>query len=364
VGKWYCMSVKHLRDLVLISMCRCSFSFDMSFWIHMRTNDRYTGKMEMLRSRAVSRGLRVVHRLRAWCVFRLRLSVLFSNFQLLLVLVRGHKSDGPKEYICQSTNHLLCSSSASPSCVTYARASDLFFSDVQYSYGCGTLGGFVAASFSPTAAKAPGKGNNDEANRVTAGISTPAQRSVASRSNDVLDTFPTPGPGRSMNSASGASDAGSQRFKDNGLSAGVIVSIVIPIVAMIAAIIVAWWKRHQAVWCLTCGRHGYKHSSSVPSREGHPVSQMGKDTIARNSPPPYNSNQVFVINHINQPPHRMHDEALDRLQHEAPNRMHHGPPGRIYPLALEDGRWEIQHCEANLILTWLFITWRQSLMKT
>ncbi len=208
---------------------------------------------------------------------------------------------------------------------------------------------------------------NDEESPVSAGDSAPAQSIITSRSTDVLDTSPAPGSGRVTDSASGrASDADSQRFKDKGLSTEVIVSIVIPIVAMIAAIIVTWWKRHQVLWCLTCGVRGDKHSSKSVSRDGPSVSQMGRDTDARHPSPPSTSNHVYVINgvtHINQggqSTHRMHDEASDRSHHESLDRMHHGPPSWIYPLALEDCRWDIQHCEASLILTRLIFTWWQS----
>jgi hypothetical protein len=71
-----------------------------------------------------------------WYVAQLTKGVMFTNLL----------ANGP-----------FCSSSASPSCVTYARASKLDLSDVQYSYACEKVGGSVSASISPTAGKAPGK---------------------------------------------------------------------------------------------------------------------------------------------------------------------------------------------------------------
>lgn len=126
-----------------------------------------------------------------------------------------------------------------------------------------------------------GKGNDDEASLTSGGIS--GQSTVASQSTDIL-TDPTP---------SDRSNPVPNSSKDKALSPGVIAEIVGPIGAVLVAIVVGWWKRHQAVWCITCGRHGHQHSIRPPAARSSVPHEIELSTVpARRDtgfPPGYGS---------------------------------------------------------------------------
>jgi hypothetical protein len=91
-------------------------------------------------------------------------------------------------------------------------------------------------------------------------------------------------------SAPGSSQGSSQGSKsppsDNGLSRGAIGGLVVASVAVVVALIVGWWKRHQAAWFFTCGacgdRHTVRHQSA---NHGHQLSRLDGNPSGGQGPP-------------------------------------------------------------------------------
>ena len=82
-------------------------------------------------------------------------------------------------YRLRYLTNLLFSSSAVPSCVSYARSSSLEDFRIQYSLACGSFGGVIPARYLPTSGKE--KESDVPASRTSEGMSAPSQRSVLPR---------------------------------------------------------------------------------------------------------------------------------------------------------------------------------------
>lgn len=232
---------------------------------------------------------------------------LFSNIHLGFILVRGHTLEDDN-----ILTRFRLSPSASPSCISYARSSSIGDFLTQYSLACGNSGGVVLARYLPTTGK--GLGNEGEANPTFGGNPAPAQSTVKSQPTDVLDIFPSPVPRLSTgspssdssdsrlgtgSSSSGSSDPGAKKLSaDNSLSPGAIAAMVIAIVAIITTVIVAWWKRPQVVWCITCARYGSKHSKKSPKAKPY-GNQLSTMTPHGQGNPGYPSQQFIIINGSN-----------------------------------------------------------------
>ena len=122
---------------------------------------------------------------------------------------------------------------------------------------------------------------------------------------NIQDNFASLDPSSSIDSSSSdQSEQGSKSSRGNGLSRGEIAEIVIPIVGILAAVGLAWWKRHQVVWCVTCGRHGHKHTIRTPRRiSSVPYGTQLLTMPPRRDPdhpPSFGSQQFFIINGSNQ----------------------------------------------------------------
>lgn len=143
-----------------------------------------------------------------------------------------------------------------------------------------------------------------EANPTSGGISTLVESTLVSLPTGAFDTYSFSGPalgtGSSSSDPSEPSDPGAKSSTDNGLSPGVIAGIVIPAVAMVVGVIVAWWKPQQVLYCITFGRHGDKHSKRTP--KGKYSVPKGNQLATRPThshpglPPSHGSHQYFIIN--------------------------------------------------------------------
>jgi hypothetical protein len=205
--------------------------------------------------------------------------------------------------------------SPSPSCISYARFSSIGDFITQYSLACGTSGGVVPARYLPTTGT--GIGNEGGANPTSGGNSAPTQSIDISQPTDFLGIFSSSGRGLGTGSSSSnpsdsrlgigssSSDSPGSGAKnlsgDNSLSPGAIAGMAIAIVAIITTVIVAWWKRHQVVWCITCTRHGSKHSTKPPKSKPYEnqLSTMTPYGHGSPGPPGYPSQQLIIINGSN-----------------------------------------------------------------
>lgn len=195
----------------------------------------------------------------------------------------------------------MSSSSDAPACVTYARSRSVGDISTQISLGCGQTSGTILALISTTA---PGKGSKptsaaggNDFSIPTAGVTQSADGSSSSQ---------TPGFSSDSNSNPSNGNTSSSSRSGSKLSAGEIAAIVIPIVAIIVAFLVGWWKRHQVVWCITCGLHGEKHSQRPMRVEGPhpyanpiPLPSYGDSRPLKprlDLPPTYRSQQSFHPN--------------------------------------------------------------------
>ena len=89
----------------------------------------------------------------------------------------------------------------------------------------------------------------------------------------------------SPSSSAGSSSSSSSSFdpspsptrsSSSGLSAGEKGGIVVACLAIAAAIVVGWWKKHQVLWLVTCGRRGYKNSvKPLQAQAGHQLVNFG-----------------------------------------------------------------------------------------
>ncbi|MCJ1348701.1 hypothetical protein MMC31_006934 [Peltigera leucophlebia] len=200
------------------------------------------------------------------------------------------------------TSILSCSSDA-PACVTYARSKSLGDLRTDYSLGCGKSAGTILALISTTA----GGGKASKPTSTAGGTTNSTPNAAVTQSADGASSSNAPGP------STGSTTTGSSKGSSNKkLSTGEIAAIVIPIVAIIAAFIIGWWKRHQVTWLLTCGAFGYKHSERPLREEGHrpyatPLGPMpshanyGPIKMQPDPPPIYTAQRPFL--HPNQSQH-------------------------------------------------------------
>lgn len=137
------------------------------------------------------------------------------------------------------------SSEGSPSCATYVRTEGGFM--VKSSLSCGETGGVIQVYPNTT----PEKGNGNQATRVPAGNSASNTWPSSTQSADGVDAL-SPSAVSSVDQTP-INESQPKTKNSNELSRGEITAIVIPIVAMIVAVIVAWWKPHQVLRALTCG---------------------------------------------------------------------------------------------------------------
>lgn len=194
----------------------------------------------------------------------------------------GNQCPGLDDDTCSSiyTSILKCSS-ADPSCIKYARSKSVGDFTTEFSLGCGKSSETILALITPVS----GQGGDN-----AAATSSPGGSAQATNSPSNADG------GNSNNSSN----------KSNKLSVGEIAGIVSPIVGVIVAVVIGWWKRHQVVWCFTCGARGHKNSridgggnrlKPIPPkyngdyRPVNPQPEFG--------PTPYHSNQSFPV--YNQP---------------------------------------------------------------
>lgn len=194
---------------------------------------------------------------------------------------------------------LIFSSSAAPSCVTYVRSRSLGDLTTEFSLGCGKTSGEILALVSTVG----GQGDNADATTAPGGNSAPASSTDVAQSADGIGASPTSDPAQPTNNPS---NNGSN--KSNKLSAGEIAGIVVPVVAMIAAVVVGWWKRHQVVWCFTCGRHGDKHSQR-PTRLNPMPPKLNGDYGPLNTQPDYVPPPYTVYNQPHPSPHPQNFQA-------------------------------------------------------
>ena len=138
------------------------------------------------------------------------------------------------------------SSESSPSCVTYIRSEVPGGFLIRTSMSCAESGGTIQVLPNTT----PEKGNGNQATRVPGGNSAPNIWPSSSKSNDGVDAISSSAVGSVDQSP--INESQSRTENSNELSKVEITGIVIPVVAMIVAVIVAWWRRDQVVWLLTC----------------------------------------------------------------------------------------------------------------
>ncbi|MCJ1426088.1 hypothetical protein MMC29_003990 [Sticta canariensis] len=255
--------------------------------------------------------------------------------------------------ICQDADESICSilyssilkcSSAAPSCVTYARSRSVGDLSTQISLGCGKTGGTILALDSTV----NGQGNNAEATSAPGGNSAPISSTDVAQSVDVTGFSPTSDATQNTDDPSNTGGANPSKNNNNNnsskLSVGEIAGIVIPIVAIIMAVVIGWWKRHQVVWCCTCGRHGHRHSQrptridgGEPSSYGNslrpiPPSQYGDYRPVNNVPSPFTSNQSLpVYNQFQPSPHPQASNPSISIQQTVPNgRQAPQPTWKVY----------------------------------
>ena len=209
---------------------------------------------------------------------------------------------------------MMLSSSAAPSCVTYLRSRSVGDLMTEISLGCGKAGGTILALVSTV----NGQGDNAEATSAPGGNSAPISSTDVAQSVDVTGFSPTSDATQITDAPSNTGGASPSKNNNNGskLSVGEIAGIVSPIVGIIIAVVIGWWRRHQVVWCCTCGRHGHKHSQRPTHIDGDeppsygnnlgpiPSNQYGGYRPVNNDPSPYTSNQSFpVYNQFQPAPH-------------------------------------------------------------
>ena len=92
---------------------------------------------------------------------------------------------------------------------------------------------------------------------------------------------PSASAGSSSSAGSGSGSSPSPTpSSSSGLSTGEKAGIAVACVAMTVAIVVGWWKKHQVLWFITCGRRGYKKSKKPQrAQAGHPLTNMGSGTM-------------------------------------------------------------------------------------
>ena len=57
-----------------------------------------------------------------------------------------------------------------------------------------------------------------------------------------------------------------------GAKAGVAVSCI----AIVVGVVVGWWKKHQVLWLITCGKRGHKRSDRSQQAQGnYPLERIG-----------------------------------------------------------------------------------------
>lgn len=240
---------------------------------------------------------------------------------------------------------VIFSPSAAPSCVTYARSRSVGDLSTQISLGCGTASGTILVLVSPV----NGQGDNAKATSAPGGKSAPISSTDVAQSVDVTGFSPTSGATQTTNDPSNTGGANPSKNNNNSnnsskLSVGEIAGIVIPIVAIIIAVVIGWWKRHQVVWCCTCGRHGDKHSQrptridgGEPSSYGNrlrpiPPNQYGDYRPVNNGPSPYTSNQSFPAHNQFQPsfPPQASNPSISTQQTFPNGRQAPQPTWRVY----------------------------------
>lgn len=140
-----------------------------------------------------------------------------------------------------------------------------------------------------------GQGNNAEATSAPGGNSAPASSTNLAQSADGIGASSTSDSAQPTNNPShtdGADSSNNSSNKGGKLSVGEIAGIAVPIVAIIVAVVVGWWKRHQVVWCFTCGWRGHKHSQRSTRLKSLPPKVHGDygpvNTQPDHIPPPYN----------------------------------------------------------------------------
>ena len=208
--------------------------------------------------------------------------------------------DKPSVLLSTPLTTVFFSSSAAPSCVTYARSRSVGDLKTEISLGCGTTGGTILALVSPV----NGQGNTAGATSAPGGKSAPVSSTDVAQSVDVTGISSTPDAAKNTNDPSNTSGANSSNNNSSKLSVGEIAGIVVPVVALIVSVVIGWWKRHQVIWCCTCGRHGHKHSQRPTRIDGGEPSSYGNNL--RPIPPnqygdyrpvnnPYSSTHSFPV---------------------------------------------------------------------
>lgn len=148
---------------------------------------------------------------------------------------------------------ILSCSSAAPSCFSYARSLSLGAVSTYFSLACGQTSGTVLALQTFLGGNSPAAG-------TAASSTAPGQSSPFSTASNV-GSSPTESSPSSLSA---------------GEKAGIIVTsvgVAVTMVGVAVAIMVGWWKPHQVLWLVTCGRRGCKRS--VKPQQAHAGHQLG-----------------------------------------------------------------------------------------
>ena len=229
--------------------------------------------------------------------------------------------------VVRTANDCVFSSSAAPSCVTYMRTRSVGDFTVEYSLGCGKVSGPIWVLVSTAGAQ----GDNAAATSARGGNSAPASSIDAGQSTDVFGSSvssgsaqPTNNPSNTNSGSSSSDNSNSDNNKSNKLSVAELIGIIVPVVAMILAVVVGWWKRHQVLWCCTCGWRGHQHSEI----DGHEPS----GNRLRPMPPTHNGGYGPVNTQPDYPPY--HSSQNIHIYTQAsnpsiptPQMFHNGRPG-------------------------------------
>ncbi|MCJ1462747.1 hypothetical protein MMC07_001350 [Pseudocyphellaria aurata] len=190
------------------------------------------------------------------------------------------------------TSILKCSSAA-PYCFYYARSRSVGDMSTELSLACGKASETVLALISTTG----GHGSEAAATSAPGGISAQPSNTDVIQSTDRIGATQTSDSVQPTNNPSNTGGANPSN-KGSKLSVGEIAGIVIPIVAIIVAVVIGWWKRHQVVWCCTCGMRGDRHSKRSTRLKPIPPKPQGVYEFVNNQPE-YPSPPVYTAYYQN-----------------------------------------------------------------